>query len=103
MLRPARQFHHITTTKVYPAYLPYLHASKGLSRRWIAPTFVLAAVGLGITFLRTTRREQVDRMVAARQQESEHLKLRTKLLQDAYGDRTSLDELEKAIEVYETR
>jgi hypothetical protein len=86
---------------VYPPYLPYLHISRRLSRRWIAPAFALAAIGIGITALRQARREHAQRLVAAARIEEDAKRRKNKMLMEAYGGRMSLNELEEAVKVYE--
>lgn len=126
--RPQQFRHFSTVTRVYPPYLPYLHTSRRLiSRRWYAPTsnpaqsddyidktltffpirvapaVAIVAVGAGIATLRQIRREQAQRLADAARADAEAARRRNKVLLDAYSDRSSIEELEAAVQVYETQ
>ena len=77
-------------------------ADRGMDHR-VPPIAALAAVGYGMAAARAT---QVERqMESAAAAEAAELERRRKLmvLADAYGDRSNLEELERAMRVYEAQ
>ncbi|KAF6814043.1 hypothetical protein CMUS01_08076 [Colletotrichum musicola] len=89
-----------TNARLPPSY--FLQTPRRLAMRWIPPTVAVVAVGYG---LNTYRQSMVQRRIAvaeAERQAVEERKRAAKLL-DAYGDRSSLEELEKAMQVYEAQ
>lgn len=97
---PARHF--TTTARVYPNILPFLHTSRR-SARWVPPVFALIFLGYGISVY---RQSQIERYFA-RADESQRLdrerRRRTALLLDAYGDKSSLDDIQHAMMIYESQ
>lgn len=69
----------------------------------VKPVAAVVVVGYGVkTYLdmaQNRRRAQMEYM----EREAATRKQRNEMLMDMYGDRSSLDELEKAIEFYEKR
>ncbi|KAJ0383161.1 hypothetical protein COL922a_011053 [Colletotrichum nupharicola] len=90
-----------TNARVPPSY--FHQTPRRLAMRWIPPTVAVVAVGYG---LNTYRQAMVQRRIAmaeqAERQAVEDRKRAAKLM-DAYGDRSSLEELEKAMQVYEAQ
>ncbi|XWW96003.1 hypothetical protein V2A60_003973 [Cordyceps javanica] len=91
-----------TSTRVHPNILPHLHTTPRRSpMRW-TPTIVgLSIVGYGAKLYIDSVREQRERVLEARYQEDRERQRRNDLLLDVYGDRESLEGLEKAIQFYE--
>ncbi|KAK3318836.1 hypothetical protein B0H66DRAFT_603401 [Apodospora peruviana] len=101
----------MTSARVHPSYLPYVHnAARGKGAKWVPPLLAAVAVGYGVT---TYREAQIQKHLSAisnvpmpaQESEVEFEKRRQKAnaLADAYGDRTSLEELEHAMRVYEAQ
>ncbi|KAK4109071.1 hypothetical protein N656DRAFT_771246 [Canariomyces notabilis] len=92
-----------TSARVHPSYLPYLHnaSRNGMkSIKWVPPLVAVVGAGYGIASYREAQGSQ--RLAAAEQAEAERRR-RNAALADAYGDRSSLEELERAIKVYEAQ
>lgn len=69
--------------------------------RW-APTIVgLSIVGYGVKVYINTVREKRERTLEAQYREDRERQRRNDMLLDVYGDRESLEGLEKAIQFYE--
>ncbi|KAL0935902.1 uncharacterized protein CTRU02_208117 [Colletotrichum truncatum] len=90
-----------TNARIHPSY--FLQTPRRIAMRWIPPTVAVVAVGYG---LNSYRQNMVQRRLAmaeeAEKRAVEDRKRAAKLL-DAYGDRSSLEELEKAMQVYEAQ
>ncbi|KAI9899527.1 hypothetical protein N3K66_005988 [Trichothecium roseum] len=98
LLRSPRQFS--TAAKVHPAYLQRLNRQSGrMPFRWLKPLVAVLAVGYGVRTYTIMRRERftVD------DQRLEAESRRNEALLDQYGDRDSLESLEKAVQFYEKR
>ncbi|KAK2052362.1 hypothetical protein LY76DRAFT_526831 [Colletotrichum caudatum] len=83
------------------SYLP--QTPRRLAMRWIPPTVAAVAVGYG---LNTYREGMVQRRLAsaaAAEKQAVEDRKRAAVLMDAYGDRSSLEALEKAVQVYESQ
>lgn len=63
---------------------------------------VLAVIGAGYAAV-TYRRTQAEQQQAAAAQAEAERRRRDAALADAYGDRSSLEELERAMQVYEAQ
>ncbi|KAK4450791.1 N-acetylglucosaminyl-phosphatidylinositol [Podospora aff. communis PSN243] len=101
-LPPSRPFS--TSARVHPSFLPYLgNASRGKGLKWIPPLAGLIAVGYGVSAFREVQIEK--HLAQAKEAEQAELAQRRKnmALADAYGDRTNLEELERAMRVYEAQ
>ncbi|KAH7160081.1 hypothetical protein B0J13DRAFT_120597 [Dactylonectria estremocensis] len=104
MMRAPRQAFS-TAARIHPNIVPHLRPRRRMPSisRWIKPVAAVAVVGYGVkTYLdmaQNRRRAQVEYM----EREAATRKQRNEVLMDMYGDRSSLDELEKAIEFYEKR
>ncbi|KAJ9148901.1 hypothetical protein NKR23_g4743 [Pleurostoma richardsiae] len=97
---PRRNF--ATSARVYPGFLPFLNTMRK-GAKWIPPFLVLMTIGYGISAYRQGQIEEyLTNMEKLHQQDAERRR-RAKLLLDAYGDRTSLDELQAAMRVYESQ
>ncbi|KAB5554623.1 hypothetical protein GE09DRAFT_1058925 [Coniochaeta sp. 2T2.1] len=94
-----------TSARVHPSYLPsYIHtASKSAkAAKWIPPALAVAAVGYGVSAYRQ-QAQQIDQMPAASDAAERRRRQAALVLDDAYGDRTSLEGLERAMRVYEAQ
>ncbi|KAK0636986.1 hypothetical protein B0T17DRAFT_482283 [Bombardia bombarda] len=106
-----------TSARVHPSYLPYLHnASRGAKgAKWVPPLVALVGVGYGVASYRETQITRhlsststsvpaatTSAMMDATDVEKRRLK-KANALADAYGDRSSLEELEHAMRVYEAQ
>ncbi|GKT54481.1 hypothetical protein ColTof4_13726 [Colletotrichum tofieldiae] len=90
-----------TNARMPPSY--FLQTPRRLAMRWIPPTVAVVAVGYG---LNTYREGMVQRRLAnaaAAEKQAIEDRKRAALLMDAYGDRSSLEALEKAMQVYESQ
>ncbi|OIW31714.1 hypothetical protein CONLIGDRAFT_641499 [Coniochaeta ligniaria NRRL 30616] len=96
--------HFSTSARVHPSYLPYMHTSKAAKgAKWIPPAVALAAAGYGVS---AYRQAQMERHLAAAEQDAAAERRRRQaaaVLDDAYGDRSSLEGLERAMRVYEAQ
>ncbi|KAL2756461.1 hypothetical protein ACRALDRAFT_1063606 [Sodiomyces alcalophilus JCM 7366] len=93
-----------TQARVYPAFLPYLHTQRRLAAKWIPPTIALIAAAYAVNYyvqLETTSRRAAA--LAEHERQARESRALTIELLDAYGDGSSLEALEKAVEVYEAR
>ncbi|KAK4151005.1 N-acetylglucosaminyl-phosphatidylinositol [Chaetomidium leptoderma] len=93
-----------TSARVHPPYLPYLHnaasRNRGKGLKWIPP--LAAVVTAGYAAAATYRQTRVDQGLATTTSEAERRR-HDAAMADAYGDRGSLEELERAMRVYETQ
>ncbi|RKU39995.1 hypothetical protein DL546_001712 [Coniochaeta pulveracea] len=95
--------HFSTSARVHPSYLPYLQPQSSLGRsaravKWIPPALALA---YGASYAVSTY-QQMNRASAAAESQAEAAR-RQLLLDDAYGDRSSLEGLERAMRFYEAQ
>ncbi|KAI5462912.1 hypothetical protein BGZ63DRAFT_176745 [Mariannaea sp. PMI_226] len=102
MMRVPRQSFS-TAARIHPNIVPHLRPRRKMPFGWMKPVGVVLVVGYGVkTYLdmaqkrRQAQLEYIEREQAAMRQQNE-------LLMDMYGDRSSLESLEKAIEFYEKR
>ncbi|KAK4125738.1 hypothetical protein N657DRAFT_678794 [Parathielavia appendiculata] len=91
-----------TSARVHPPFLPYLHnasRSKGKGLKWIPPLAVVVTA----CYAASSYREAHE--LAAQQQADTDTERRRReaLMADAYGDRGSLEELERAVAAYEAQ
>ncbi|KAH9990259.1 hypothetical protein F4779DRAFT_623842 [Xylariaceae sp. FL0662B] len=103
---PTRPFS--ATSQVYPHYLPALYKSGRVERRLATAT--VAAVGIGYGMAKYKQRNIAQQQ---QQQYSESAqsaaaaaatrKQQTEAIMDAYGDRSSLAELEAAVQIYDAQ
>ncbi|GAB1319385.1 N-acetylglucosaminyl-phosphatidylinositol biosynthetic protein [Madurella fahalii] len=92
-----------TSARVHPSYLPYLHnASRGGGKgvKWVPPLVGVITAGYAVA---TYREAQVEERLAQAQQAEAERRRKDAALADAYGDRSSLEELERAMRVYEAQ
>lgn len=69
----------------------------------VPPVAAALIVGYGVkTYIEASHDRHLAHLQAM-ERESAAMKQRNEKLQDVYGDRSSLDELEKAIEFYESK
>ncbi|KAH6632236.1 hypothetical protein F5144DRAFT_246095 [Chaetomium tenue] len=107
-----------TSARVHPPYLPYLHnasRNRGKSLKWLPPLAAAVTAGLAVsryrdslTITANTSTTSSTSSPAAQQAEAEAERRRRHrqqeaAMEDAYGDRESLAELERALAVYEAQ
>ncbi|KAF7544005.1 hypothetical protein G7Z17_g10295 [Cylindrodendrum hubeiense] len=92
-----------TAARIHPNIVPHLRPRRRMPTGWVKPVAAVVVVGYGVkTYLdmaQNRRQAQIEYM----EREAASHKQRNEMLMDMYGDRSSLDELEKAIEFYEKR
>ncbi|KAK4244490.1 hypothetical protein C7999DRAFT_17258 [Corynascus novoguineensis] len=100
-----------TSARVHPPYLPYLHnasQTRGKSLKWLPPLAAVVTAGYAVSAYRneiaayqtSTSTTTADHL--SEQAEAERRR-REAAMADAYGDRGSLEELERAVAVYEAQ
>ncbi|KAK4189416.1 hypothetical protein QBC35DRAFT_380348 [Podospora australis] len=94
-----------TSARVHPSYLPYIHTaatkspvSRGM--KWVPPLVGVMAAGYAVA---SYRQVQVSKQVMAAEAADLERRRKNLALADAYGDRSSLEELERAMRVYEAQ
>jgi hypothetical protein len=107
-----------TSARVHPPYLPYLHnaSNRGRSLKWLPPLAAAVTAGLAVSHYRDTQQQQQAAFApsssgsgrtspAQEQAEAERHRRRRQeaAMEDAYGDRGGLAELEGALAVYEAQ
>ncbi|KAJ3495781.1 hypothetical protein NLG97_g3143 [Lecanicillium saksenae] len=92
-----------TSARVHPNVLPHLRTTPRRSpMRWVPTIVGLSVVGIGAKVYIDSVREKRERMLEARYQEDRERQRRNDMLLDVYGDRESLEGLEKAVQFYES-
>ncbi|KAI0834380.1 hypothetical protein F5Y06DRAFT_279070 [Hypoxylon sp. FL0890] len=107
------------TSPVHPSYLPALHKSGRIERGIATATVAAVGIGYGLAKYKAIKAEQWQKEHHAEQEQSfrsaemvpamavatpaTHQNEAVEALEKAYGDRTSLAELEAAVATYETR
>ncbi|KAI0844439.1 hypothetical protein F5Y00DRAFT_266597 [Daldinia vernicosa] len=107
------------TTPVYPSYLPALHKAGRIERKIATATIAAVGIGYGLAKYRAAKADkwQQEHNVQKEQlfRSAETIPATVpipvptaetswnEVVENAYGDRTSLKELEAAIAVYEKR
>ncbi|KAI1401310.1 hypothetical protein F4819DRAFT_332970 [Hypoxylon fuscum] len=101
------------TTQVHPAYLPALHKSGRLERRLATATVAAVGIGYGLAKYRQHQADQWGQQhpqsfhdaqaVAAPATAALATDPSKEVVENAYGDRTSIAELEAAVVAYETQ
>lgn len=92
-----------TAARIHPNIVPHLRPRRKMPIGWMKPVAGVLAVGYGVkTYLDMAQRR---RQAQVEYMEREHaaMKERNEMLMEMYGDRSSLDSLEKAVEFYEKR
>ncbi|KAJ2980822.1 hypothetical protein NQ176_g2410 [Zarea fungicola] len=92
-----------TSARVHPSVL--LHLSNTPRRspmRWVPTIVGLSIVGYGAKIYIDGAREKREQVLEARYREEAERRRRNDMLLDVYGDRESLEGLEKAIKFYES-
>lgn len=85
----------------FPAKPPQPPPTNTYSLHYRLPPLVgILAVGYGIT---TFREAQMEKRVAAMEQAEAERQRRANMLADAYGDRGSLEDMERAVRAYEAQ
>ncbi|KAJ6445505.1 fructose-bisphosphate aldolase [Purpureocillium lavendulum] len=101
MYRGPRSFS--TSARVHPSFLPHLRHSRHMSFRWLKPIIAVSVAGFAVkAYVDAAGRRRAAQMLAAERDAAERLR-RDNALLDVYGDRSSLEALEKAVEFYEKR
>ncbi|KAI1134008.1 hypothetical protein F5Y05DRAFT_417672 [Hypoxylon sp. FL0543] len=115
-LNPPRPFS--ATSPVHPSYLPALHKSGRIERRLATATVAAVGIGYGLAKYRAVKAEQWQKERHVEQEQlfrsaemvpavavatPNHQNEAVEALENAYGDRTNLAELEAAVAAYETR
>jgi hypothetical protein len=103
MMRVPRQAFS-TAARIHPNIVPHLHPQKRMSfGKLIKPIAAVVAVGYGAKLsLEMVTKRRIAQMEAT-ERENVAYRERNEALMNMYGDRSSLDELEKAIQYYEKR
>ncbi|KAI5867352.1 hypothetical protein GGS23DRAFT_172942 [Durotheca rogersii] len=96
------------TSQVHPSYLPALHKSVRLERRIATATVVAIGIGYGLARYnagqwREHQAQPGQLPVAQVSPVAVEARRQNEALEAAYGDRSSLAELEAAVAAYETR
>ncbi|KUI63465.1 hypothetical protein VM1G_10333 [Cytospora mali] len=110
MLATAARRAICATTRVYPPIMPpnaattAAAAHRGLGGvRWVPTIFTLVGIGYGVS---AYRRNQIERYLA-RNSDVEKQELnrsrRNAMLMDAYGEKSSLADIERAMAMYESQ
>jgi hypothetical protein len=93
-----------TAARIHPNIGPHLRPQRRMSfGRWVKPVAAVVAVGYGaklsLEMVATRRIAQME----ATERENAAYRERNEALMNMYGDRSSLEELEKAVQFYEKR
>lgn len=93
-----------TAARIHPNIVPHLRPQRRMSLgRWVKPVAAVVAVGYGaklsLEMVATRRIAQME----ATERENAAYRERNEALMNMYGDRSSLEELEKAVQFYEKR
>ncbi|KAF4978907.1 hypothetical protein FZEAL_4793 [Fusarium zealandicum] len=92
-----------TAARIHPNIVPHLRPRRRMPLVWLKPVAAVMVVGYGVKtcleMANTRRLAQIEAM----ERENNAMKERNETLMNMYGDRSSLNELEKAMEYYEKR
>ncbi|KAI1774880.1 hypothetical protein F4818DRAFT_441705 [Hypoxylon cercidicola] len=99
------------TSQVHPSYLPALHKSGRIERRLATATVAAVGIGYGLAKYRAYQAEQWQHQQTQAFHNAEASPAmvavaadpQKEAVENAYGDRTSLAELEAAVVAYERR
>ncbi|CAJ2512686.1 Uu.00g008050.m01.CDS01 [Anthostomella pinea] len=91
-----------TTSQVYPAYLPTLHKSRRVERKLATATVAAVGIGYGLARYKQSM-DQQRRYSQSMQAEAAVRRQSDAMMMDAYGDRSSLAELEAAVAAYDAQ
>ncbi|KAI1456348.1 hypothetical protein F4805DRAFT_228505 [Annulohypoxylon moriforme] len=115
-MSPARPF--TAASPVHPSYLPALHKSGRIERGIATAAVAAVGIGYGITKYKAIKAEQWQKEHHVEQQQMfrsaemvpavavatpSHRSEAVEALENAYGERTNLAELEAAVATYESR
>ncbi|KAI0163784.1 hypothetical protein BJ166DRAFT_301107 [Pestalotiopsis sp. NC0098] len=91
-----------TISGVHPAYLPGLHKASRMEKKLVPAAVATVSIGYGIVKYKQTQagQQQQQQAQAAQQMESSR-QAEADIMMAAYGDRSSLAELEAAMKAYE--
>ncbi|KAF5623900.1 hypothetical protein F52700_9916 [Fusarium sp. NRRL 52700] len=103
MMRVPRQSFS-TAARIHPNIVPHLRPQKRMSLgKLVKPVAAVVAIGYGAKLsLEMAQRRRIAQMEAM-ERENAAYRERNEALMNMYGDRSSLDELEKAVQYYEKR
>ncbi|KAI0970026.1 hypothetical protein F4678DRAFT_462830 [Xylaria arbuscula] len=87
-----------TTSHVYPSHLPTLYKSGRMEKKFATAT--AAVVGIGYGMIKYKEYQEQHQYNNAETEAAS--KRRTEAVMNAYADRSSLAELEAAVQAYET-
>ncbi|KAI1504499.1 hypothetical protein F5X99DRAFT_16941 [Biscogniauxia marginata] len=97
-----------TTAQVYPSYLPTLHKSGRMEKKLATATVAAVGIGYGLARYKQAQANQQQQQyaqgvpaepLATPQQQQKQ----SEALMNAYGDRSSLAELEAAVRAYDSQ
>ncbi|KAK4097237.1 hypothetical protein N658DRAFT_500621 [Parathielavia hyrcaniae] len=91
-----------TSARVHPPFLPYLHnasRSKSKGLKWIPPLAAVVTAGYAASSYHQARETAAQQQADADAERRRH----EALMADAYGDRDSLEALERAVAAYEAQ
>ncbi|KAK6836584.1 hypothetical protein PG990_014052 [Apiospora arundinis] len=91
-----------TTTGVYPAYLPQLHRASRVEKKLVPVAVATVGIGYGVVKFKQFHTEQQAASQFNTSAASDATKHQAENLMNAYGDRSSLAELEAAVKHYES-
>ncbi|KAI2611930.1 hypothetical protein GGR54DRAFT_616521 [Hypoxylon sp. NC1633] len=105
------------TSPVHPSYLPALHRSSRIERRIATATIAAVGIGYGLAKYKALQAEQWQQQQHHVQEQQSFrnadataamvpvatISKKNEAVENAYGDRTSLAELEAAVVAYEAR
>ncbi|KAI1639251.1 hypothetical protein F4809DRAFT_156726 [Biscogniauxia mediterranea] len=91
-----------TTTQVYPAYLPTLHKTGRMEKKLATAAVAAVGIGYGLARYKQTQAQSQSQSQQSEQQKQKQEK-RSEAMMNAYGDRSSLAELEAAVQAYDSQ
>lgn len=105
MTRPFQQQQQpfSTAARIHPNIVPLLRPRPKMPLGWAKPVAAAVVVGYGVKSYLDVANNRRTAHAEAMEREAADLKKRNEMLLNMYGDRSSLEELEKAIEYYEKR
>ncbi|KAJ4415687.1 hypothetical protein N0V82_007180 [Gnomoniopsis sp. IMI 355080] len=71
--------------------------------RWVPTIFALVSIGYGVSAYRRTQLEKYHTQSIEHERMEAERRRRNAVLMDAYGDKSSLADLEKAMALYESQ
>ncbi|CAM1507404.1 Fc.00g070450.m01.CDS01 [Cosmosporella sp. VM-42] len=103
MIRVSRQTFS-TAARVHPNIVPHLRPPRGkMSLGWVKPVAAVLLVGYGVKSYIEMAHQLRMAQIQLMERENTALKERNEMLMNLYGDRSSLNNVQKAVEFYEKR